>query len=29
MKSGPQTVAVNVKPGFKGNTIWVDVVCND
>lgn len=28
-KAGPQTVAVNVKPGFKGNTIWVDVVCND
>jgi hypothetical protein len=28
-KAGPQTVAVSVKPGFKGNTIWVDVVCND
>jgi hypothetical protein len=26
-KPGPQTVAVNVKPGFKGDTIWVDVAC--
>lgn len=26
-KAGPQTVTVSVKPGFKGNTIWVDVAC--
>jgi hypothetical protein len=26
---GPQTVAVNVKRGFKGDTIWVDVACMD
>jgi hypothetical protein len=26
-KSGPQTVAVSVRKGFNGNTIWVDVAC--
>ena len=26
--SGPQTVKINVSPSFKGDTIFVDVVCN-
>jgi hypothetical protein len=26
-KPGPQTVSVKVTPGFKGDTLWVDVAC--
>jgi len=26
-KLGPQIVSINVKPSFKGGTIWVDVYC--
>jgi hypothetical protein len=26
-KTGPQTVSVTVKPGFRGDTIFIDVAC--